>query len=335
MQEEYVERVGTVRSLESSGPLEFHFPPASQALTDLSQVYLKLKVKVTRDGVAIKTVKGLTDADLADPSGINWAATGTEKGAPGVDAKLSVCNAYFDSLFSQVSFYCNEILVENQMHYHLIAYLQNVLSWDREAKSTALKSLTGWVSDEPGKYDEFDNAATRVRQRDFILNGRVCHLKSKLNLGTMSTTHGASRLLPNHVSLKIVLHRNPARVPLHYMGQGDPDGIYAVEIVGAECELRRVNLAPAALREMETKLSKSMQTFPFARSQLKTFNLSSGQSEVTLENMYNGVLVSILPGVEKQIGLFLSIRVGCGVCVCARVKRFFFLFYSRKPSSCA
>ena len=293
MQEEYVERVGTVRSLESSGPLEFHFPPASQALTDLSQVYLKLKVKVTRDGAAVKTVKGLTEDDLADPSGVNWAATGTEKGAPDLDAKLSVCNAYFDSLFSQVSFYCNEILVENQMHYHLIAYLQNVLSWDREAKSTALKSLTGWVSDEPGKYDEFDNAATRVRQRDFILNGRVCHLKSKLNLGTMSTTHGASRLLPNHVSLKIVLHRNPARVPLLYTGEGDPDGIYDVEIVGAECELRRVNLAPAALREMESKLSKSMQTFPFARSQLKTFNLSSGQSEVTLENMYNGVLVSI------------------------------------------
>ena len=301
MQEEYVERVGTVRSLESSGPLEFHFPPASQALTDLSQVYLKLKVKVTRDGAAVKTVKGLTEDDLVDPSGINFNATGTEKGAPDLDAKLSVCNAYFDSLFSQVSFYCNEILVENQMHYHLIAYLQNVLSWDREAKSTALKSLTGWVSDEPGKYDDFDNAATRVRQRDFILNGRVCHLKSKLNLGTMSTTHGASRLLPNHVSLKIVLHRNPARVPLLYTGDGDPDGIYDVEIVGAECELRRVNLAPAALREMESKLSKSMQTFPFARSQLKTFNLSSGQSEVTLENMYNGVLVSIClsPASEK------------------------------------
>ena len=295
--EDYFERVGTVRSLDNHGPLEFVFPASVLHLTDLSELFLKLTVKVRRDGQPVKTVKGLTAAEVLDwrsmPAGKWGAAPGQPAGQADADYKLSVCNALFDSLFSQVSVYCNEVLVENVLHYHYAAYVKNLLSWDREQKTTALAALAGWVDDEPGKYEDYSNSATRQRQGRYVLNGKDTHLKAKLALGVCDTE--TKKLLPNHVTVKLVLHRNPASVPLLWLDSlNDPPTGYSVDITRATAELKRVKLPASALKGMETRLGRGLAAYPFHRTQVKTYNVASGEQVLEIQNMYNGVLPSVI-----------------------------------------
>ena len=286
-EEAYVDRVGPVRAIDAHQPLEFSFAPVTQDMTDLNECYLRLTLCVRRNGTDTAILESLTPAQTLDPeTDVNWTAA-SGAGKPGVDSKLSVCNNFFHSLFTQVSVYANEILLENQTSYAYTAYIQNLLSWDREAKESVLPALVGWVSDDAGLYDSATNSAVRKRQSAMLMNSKKIHFKARLNLGVFDM-QGAARLLPNHVSLKLVLRRNPDAFVLHWLGTQDAraalTGEHTIDIESATCEVRRVKIPPTRLREMESRLSKQMFAYPFQRSQLKTFNFNADQSQLEVSN---------------------------------------------------
>ena len=53
---------------------------------------------------------------------------------------VSLCNNTINSLFSRIDLYINETKVESKMQYGLKSYIQYLLNYNIEAKSTSLQS---------------------------------------------------------------------------------------------------------------------------------------------------------------------------------------------------
>ena len=290
IEDDYVTRVAPVRSLDNHGPLEFFVEPSATDLTHITEHFLKISVCAKRNNKPVKHVKALTDSHREDPSSIDFNATGTAAGAPDEDAKLSCNNNLVGSLFSQCSIYFNNVLIENVTDYAFISYLTTLLGYDKDAKTSALEYLVGWYEDKPGAFNLDTNPAFQKRIRYLLLNGRECHLKCKLALGI---TH-MHRFIPNHISIKIVLHRKKPEFAFQFLGleSAKPAGEYTLEITRATFEVRRVKVLPSVLQNYEEQLSKELGQFPFKRLQCRAFNLQKDQTDVTLQNMFSGELPS-------------------------------------------
>ena len=296
VEDDYFVRVGPARTLDNSlGPIEFNIEPSPLHLTDLSQSYLSLSLRVRRAGQAIEHCKALTGTHLTNPDTIDFAAT-SGAGQPSEDRHLSCVNNLFHSIFSQVSLELNGQLVERIHDYPFVAYLTNLFGFDKDIKNSALQTLIGWYPDEPGKFDSSSNSGHLDRIKHLLLNGKECHLKGRLALGSCEVG-----LLPNHTSLRILLHKNDASFPLLYTGStAAPAGAYSIEITNCEFEVRRVGTSPSVLKDYESRLTKDLGEFDFIKSDCKAFTFSAQQSDITINNLFSGelpdsVLICLLP----------------------------------------
>ena len=298
IESDYFERISPVRSLDnSSGPIEFNLEPSPLHLTDLSQSYLSISVKVKRDGNAVEHCLSLTPSQITDPSTINFSAT-TGAGAPGDDTALSCVNNLMHALFSQVSLYLNNVLVERISDYNFTSYVQTLLGFDKEAKKSAIQHLFGYYDDQPGKFQDKANTAHRERIKHLLLNGKECHMKARLQLGVMEM----GRYIPNHMSIKLVLHKKNAQFPLIFTdtSTNKPDGDYSIEITDAQFEVRRLGVLPSILKDYEAKLTRELGQFSFVKTECKAFTFSANQSDITLDNIFSGdipesILICMLP----------------------------------------
>ena len=311
--EEYTARVGPTRSLDnSSGPLEFNIEASPVHVTDLSQCYLKVRLKAVRRNTttgaveAVKHMHGLTADHLSDPGSIptTWATTDadTAAGKPADDAKLSCLNNLFHTLYSDAELYVNETLVERVQEYPFVALFNTTLGFDRATKDSVLPALLGYYEDTPGKFSAAEgNEAHVARVHHLLLNGRETELKARLCFGALD----ASRVLPNHASIKILLTRKPSAFPLYWVDEANATGpapniAYELELVSAELEVRRLALVPSVARQEESRLAKKMGRFDFVKTQCKTFTFGAQRSDIVIENLFAGpvpfaVLVAMMP----------------------------------------
>ena len=306
--EEYTTRVGPTRSLDnSSGPLEFNVDASPVHLTDLSQCYLKVRLKAVRRTVttgatsAVNHFTNLTADHINDPTSIPVPADDatTGPGRDGSDRYLSCLNNLFHSLYSDAELYVNETLVERVQEYPYVALFNAVLGYDRATKDSVLPALLGYYEDTPGKFSSAtDNKAHTARIHNLLLNGRETEFKARLAFGALD----ASRVLPNHTSLKILLTRKPSSFPLYWYGSTDPPAAtaYELEITSAELEVRRIGLVPAAARDYEARLTRKMGRFDFVKTQCKTFTFGASRTDIVIDNLFSGprpyaVLVALMP----------------------------------------
>ena len=292
-------RVAPVRSLDNQGPIEFCVPAHPTALTDLRESFLSVSLSVKRAGKPIVHRTGLTESNLVDPDSIAAWATPATGSTAGEDANLSCVNNLMHSLFGEVHVYLNEVELERQSDYWLAAFTQVKTGFDREHKESALEYLFGWYDDEAGAYSAKTNSAHAKRQKHLLLNGKTVHFKARLQLGMMSMP----AYLPNHTSLKIVMHRKNASLPLIWIDAqvAKPDGDYAIDISHAEFETRRVNLLPSVLADYEREFGpKKLGRFSFTKTECKAFTIPASGNDVTLDNMFTGpmpetVTICLLP----------------------------------------
>ena len=280
----FVETVSPLQNYQNSGsPLEWIFPASPHYLTDLSQCYLKIALKVTKaDGTPIvhKELAAGTDP---------WSVTDWDTEA-GTESLLSCVNNFVNSQFSQIQVFFNSQLVENSLHYPYVSYLANLLSADSEIKSSLLAALSGWYPDEPMKFDEKTNTSFRQRINNMILNGRTVHFKTKLDLGVFRM----SQLLPNHLQIKICAHPTSPDFSLLWCKSTKPTEQYKIQFSLATMECKRIKPFPNKLRELETKLSKSLVNYDFVHTTIRAHNLSSGASTYSVENLYTGQIPNLL-----------------------------------------
>ena len=135
-----------IASLTNNAPIEFIIPPQTERWTDLSQSYLYVKFKIIKaDG-----------HDLEADSNV----------APVIH-----------SMFNSVDLYLNNKLISsNSDTYQYRAYIENLLSYNADSKSTFLKASVLWVEDTAAHFDTLnhDGANTGLQKRMDTISQQIC-----------------------------------------------------------------------------------------------------------------------------------------------------------------
>ena len=280
--EQFFTTVGPVRSLSNagSGPVEFQFEPSPVHLSDLSQCYLNLSVKMKRvDGSNLEHRTGVTPAQYTDRDSLTFTADNA-----GNDAKASCANNLFHTLFSEVELKLNGNRIERVVDYPYVAFLSTLLGFDDKHKENALGGLQGWYVDQQNKHDSADNTALNKRIQHMLLNGREAHFKGRLCLGTMDM---GPQLIPNHMKIEVLLTRKDPNFVLIDHGTGAIKNTYTFELTNATLDLKRVGLYPEALQAYEEQLKTGVD-FHFLKTDCKAFVQPPQTNDILLENMFAG-----------------------------------------------
>lgn len=260
--DDYIIVTGPKAALDNDGPLEFVFEASGDDYTDLSECYLKIKLK------------------LLNSDGSNLAHTAA--GAAAAQATVVPCNLGFHSLFRQVDLVLNDTLVQSsQDSYPYKAYLSTLLSYGKGVKESWLKTLEGYYEDQANKFDAADNTSIELKSK-LCQNSKLFEWKGRIQMDLTLQ----SRLIPNGMSVKFLLTRS--KPEFFIMSHEGGDAKYKVHIDSAAMEVRRVKIAPEEQLRLEKVLTTKGAIYPTAHVITKTFTVANGARSISLDSMFVG-----------------------------------------------
>ena len=129
-----------IASLTNNAPIEFIIPPQTEHWTDLSQSYLYVKFKIIK-----------ADGHPLD-----------------ADSNVDPVNNFLHSMFSSVDLYLNNKLISSNSDTYLYrAYIENLLSYNADSKSTFLNASVLWVEDTAAQFDTLNHDGANQNCRTF------------------------------------------------------------------------------------------------------------------------------------------------------------------------
>ena len=210
-------------SLSPGAPIEFAISGATSEYLDLSNTYLHVRAKITK----------------AD--GFNLDA-GTD---------VAPVNNWLHSLFSQVDISLNDTLVTSSENtYPFRAYIETILNFGREAKTSHLTSALYYrdSSDHMDDTQGDDNLGLKAR-RTLSARSRELDMMGRLHTDIMHQ----ERYLINGVDVKIRLI--PSKSTFHLIAHHAAAGYNSV-ITHASLFVRKVKLNPAVALAHEKALGR-------------------------------------------------------------------------------
>lgn len=197
------------------GTIEFNIPPADELYTDLSRSYLHTTVKVSKaDGSVLPAEEQL-------------------KVVPG--------DNFMHSLFSSATVQLAGQDVEYEPNYGHRAYVENLLNYGKDAKSTYMKVGSGWMEDE-GTGEDYDGIPPEVveKRKKLIATSKEMSFYGRPRLSMFSQ----GRLIPPGVRSRLTLQRAIPQMAL--LAETDnPAGGAKISITKTELWIRRVQANPA------------------------------------------------------------------------------------------
>lgn len=234
-----------IASLNNTAPIEFIIPPQTEQWTDLSQSYIYIKFKI----------KKADDSNLAD---------GTE---------LAPVNNFLHSMFSNIDLYLNNKLITSSLDtYPYRAYLENLLSYSTDCKSSHLAATDMWHTDTPGKLeqntkDANGNLGLNAR-RARIAESKTAELCGRLHLDMFMQ----DKYIPNGVEIRLRLNRASPNFCLI----GDGGAVGKINIEKICMNIRNVQLIPSVANDLNRTIAQHNMKFPINRVEVKTFTIGTG-----------------------------------------------------------
>ena len=251
-----------VSSLADSAPIEFEIKGQPEDYIDLNSSYLYLKVKVTK----------------------------TDNTNPGANDRVAPVNNFMHSLFTDVDLYMNNKLVSSSMDtYPYRAYLENLLTYGKEAKNTHLDACVVWKPDTADKFNDTAIAAEAnnphnagfIDRRKKIALGRSLELYDRLHLDMWFQ----EKYLLNGVDLRLRLNRSSAA--FHLMAHANE---WKTIIQEARLYVRRVEVLPKVGNDISHTLSRTTAKYPIRRVEVKTFTITNGLRSKIEDHLFQGQL---------------------------------------------
>ena len=263
---------GPQSTISEHAPLTFEIPGSEADFTDLSNTFLKLRLKVT-------TAAGEDVTDANAPA-------------------LSLSNNVLNTLFSQVDVTLNDTLVSQSSNLHgYRAYVENLLSYTSLAKKSFLK-VEGFCPDTAGHFDNPAQNGGHAERRKWITDGKELELLGRIHSDLFHT----DLLIPNGVTIKLTL--TPAKTTFVLTSHDAQPPDFALQITHASLEVRKVKLAPKEQLRIEQALVKTGLQLPLTHSTVKSFAIPSGVSQFDIENLVSGQIPSrILLGLVSDEAL--------------------------------
>ena len=248
-----------ITNIRDGSPLEFDVQGTGSDYIDLANCLLYVKAKVTQ----------ANDADLA------------------ANTQVAPVSLFLHSLFSQVEVSLNGTPIASPMNtYPYRAYLESLLSYGADAKSTHLTSAL-YYKDTAGKMDGITLDGNQMNQgfkkrHDFIEGSRSVDMIGRIH----SDIFFQQRYLINEVNLKVKLIRS--RDVFCLMGNND----YKSVIENAILYVRKVKLSPPVFLAQMKALESGTAKYPIRRVACKTVTIPRGYFDISQEKLFSGQLPS-------------------------------------------
>ena len=312
----------SIKGAEQNSSLDlFRIPP-----TDLSTVkyrYVKIppqtssitpiQVYVERQSDLIDLSRSFVQLDLGFKTTENANLTAR---AYNVGMMTSPANNIAHTLFKQINFRANGTLLTQQVNmYHLKAFIQTILNYDRNDGETILEPA-GWRNeiDSPVTYTAAnvkmdDDAYTALsinhqesikRQRadatEYYAGGKRRILRMKPFIDAF---HQGKWIVPKTL-LELEFYLNPAALFMN--GEANPPS-EEVRVNPEDIKLTfflcLVSLNPAVYMSMMSMMTKTPAKYPMIRTEMRQFPLDNGTTSKEINEPFNGkvpqrVIIGIL-----------------------------------------
>ena len=249
----------------AGGPIEFVIPAMATQYINLKKTYLHVKVKI---------VKG--DGTL-----------------PARNALVAPANLVLHSMFSQVDVQLQQQLVSSSgsQVYGYKSYIETVLEYGKEAKENQLASQ-GYYKDEGRLMEEMNitayaeagillNPGFGERYAWFMGDSRAMDFEGPL----MADICQQNRLILNGVEIRIRLW--PAKDQFRLLSKVN-DADFKMVLEEATLKVCKVTPTPSLLLAHAAALKESNALYPYQKTQIKTFNIASGQYSFHTGDLFQG-----------------------------------------------
>ena len=258
--------------VSGGGSIDFVIPPTANQYINLKKTYLHVTAKIIRgDGTPVRA----------------------DKVAP------------INSLFSQVDVQLQQQLVSStgSQTYGYKAYIETMLEYGPDAKTSQLQSQL-FYKDEAENMDglaipdnqEIDNPTGMVHRWARFAIGRNVDMIGPL----MSDICQQNRIILNGVEIHLKLY--PSKDTFRLIST-EEDPSYKMQIVEASLKVCKVTPTPTLLLAHTAALKESNALYPYKKTQIKTFNIISGQHSFHLDDLFQGETPSqMVIGMVKSSG---------------------------------
>lgn len=251
----------TIASLDNASSLEFVSIGQGDTYRDLSNIYLKLRLKITKsDGTAYPAA----------------AAGAVATGGAGI------INNFMHSLFRQCTITLgNTVISQSDSNYAYRAYIESVLNYNYDAMSTHQEAACFY----PDTAKQLDNITDG---KNVGLDKRKAMIKDSVEFELIGRLHAdmlnQQKYLLNNVDMRIMLSLQKDEF---YMLEADTNTSKA-KITEATLYMNHVTINPAILLAHESVLARSNAFYPYTRVEVKNYTIPAGSGNLSLDNVVIG-----------------------------------------------
>ena len=247
--------IKTVNAIQQAGPFLFEIGGHdSKDFVVLKSFRLTIKLRITNE----------------DGSSLNDGAA------------VSVVNSFGHSLFENITTKINNVPISDHARlYPYKAYIQQCYSFSSAVKKSNL-NCEYYFNDDVVTNNKVNVSCRGFKERgQMIKNSRVLTLSIIPYIDLASSPH---YLCPGH-SLSLEFDRSKQSFSLLSVG-----GEYKIHILDLTLWARLVEPVPSISANLTRKLSTSTVTYPFTRSVVRSFQVHSGTSHISINNILRGKL---------------------------------------------
>lgn len=282
---EYYPISSTLQS--ETAPIEFDIQGQGDEYIDLSQTYVQIVCKFTKDDGTALT---------------------------GDNTSVTPVNNIIHSLFSEIDVTLNgKIISPGTDTYPYKAYLEKLLSYRPKTLETQMKACSLWEKDTAGHMDDaLTTAPTQTKtqfnvvddkvtinaaqlgfplpadgeneglrkRRDAIENSKKITLIDRLYVDLIQH----DRFIPNGVDIRLRFNR--AKPAFHLMAHAGSSG--KISILSMLLWVRKVKPTATVLNAINERLNSETAKFPLRRVEVKTFTIPQGTQSKITDHLFQG-----------------------------------------------
>lgn len=239
-----------IASLDNSSTIEFISLGNGETYRDLNSIYLRLIVELKGSG--------------------------------------AVVNNLLHSIFRNCTVHLNNKNVSQpDNNYHYRAYIETLLNYGNDARSTHLESC-GWATDinKINSLTEKENPGFDKRKKLFK-DGKKVELFGKLHVDVFNQ----QKYLLNNVDLKVTLNLEKSEF---YILEGGDKNESHLRIHEANLYINHLTINNSILMAHHNVLQNKNAIYPYKRVEIRTFTIHPGNHSLSLDNVILGQLPNFL-----------------------------------------
>ena len=273
-----VHEIGSIRTPNGSGPIEFEIDGNTDHYVDLNNSFIHVQCKIINQ------------------KGDNLSTTAA-------DVKVAPSNNLLHTLFRSMTIQINGKEIEHEANYAYKAYLATTLNYGKEAKDTHLRS-SYWINDDMGE----EHTSTLSASQKTKIAARAGKLVGSKTLDMIGRLNSPLFNQPRYLipGLNILLRLQPSTPDFVLQMTEEEDKSYSIKITKIELLVRKIRVHPSISTSHSALLSQGKKVqYPVNQTETQFFTISPGRQSERIHILQNKqeakiVIVGLLSHTAKN-----------------------------------